>query len=284
MDFKPNEFFLGLVDFIAIFLPGCLLAALLLATEAYAPLFFKEPLYSLSQNDGSQLAFWVCFIFCAYALGNFLSSIASGLDTYSDKIRNQIYPHQEVIVKSYLIHKSLNSSNLSDKDKEYKNQILCHIEQNKNIEYQNFENNFLNNFLRKFFHFLFEFEWSSPLKLNAALPKVATIKPNTELEGAVNHYQWSSIILDTLYPAAADRVNRFMAASKFFRSLVVVFIIAFFLQLTHWLPETISKWIWLGLTVLSFREYVVQRQKSIQAAYRSILTLAHLPDKFKKEK
>lgn len=309
MDFKPNEFFLGLVDFIAIFLPGGLLAALLLAAEAQSPMFFKEPFYCQSQSDGSSLAFWVCFIFSAYTLGNFLSSVASGLDTYSDKIRDKIYPHKEGIVKAFLEHKGLDEKGLDrEKEKEQeekRKEIKNHINQDKSIEYEKFEKKFLENYCHKLLHCFFEFERQSPLKLNAALPKVANIKLNAELGGAVNHYQWSSIILDTLYPAAAERVNKFMAASKFFRSLVVVFALAFVCELFRCLIVTfrldvifgfihlpksvqIAHWswclAWLGLATLSFREYVVQRQKSIQAAYRAILTLAHLPDNFKKEK
>lgn len=235
MDFKPNEFFLGLVDFIAILLPGCLLAGIFLMAEAQTPIL-KEPLYCIGLKDGVTVFFGIGYLFTGYTLGYFLSSTASCLDIVYDSIRDLIYPDKEAEIYSFSAH---------------------------------------------LLHLFFELEWK--IKPNKALQQVEAIKPGKYLEGAVNHFQWSSIILDTYFPAAGEKASRSMAASKFFRSLVIVFLLAFALQWGQWLPKTISSSLWVGLTILSFREYVVQRQKSVQAAYRGMITFYHLPAEFKKE-
>jgi len=284
MDFKPNEFFLGLVDFTAIFLPGCLPTGILLAVEAQN-LLFKEPLYCIALQENSSTVFYVVYVFFAYTVGYFLSSIATFLDTWSDKIRHQIYPDDDFITKKYLKSIGIDLEDKSSENKQkienIKDGIACSKSSHKKY-FNEYKDIFLKNEFRQLTHFFFEFEWG--IKVNKVLEQVARIKPNHRLEGAINHFQWSSTVLDSIYPVAAEKSNRSMAASKFFRSLVIVFLLSLLFQLVHMLPQFISNCVWFGLALLSFREYVVQRQKSIQAAYRGIITFYTLPDKFKKDK
>ena len=160
--------------------------------------------------------------------------------------------------------------------------IKSMIAQGKNQEYKNFKKIFLQNYARNFLHFLFELEWK--LEESKTLPIVTYLKSKAGLESVLNNFQWSSIILDSMYPLAAEKSNRAMAASKFFRSLVIVFFVGLLLQLCECLPNKIPFWAWLGMMILSFREYVVQRQKSIVATYRAVLTFTSLPNTFKKDK
>ena len=64
-----------------------------------------------------------------------------------------------------------------------------------------------------------------------------------------------------------------MNASKFFRSLVIVFLIVFVLSIFYQSDIFYNQFILPGLMLLSFREYVVQRQKSIMMNYRAALIL-----------
>ncbi len=282
MDFKPNEFFLGLVDFIAILLPGCLLAGIFLMAEAQTPIL-KEPLYCIGLKDGVTVFFGIGYLFTGYTLGYFLSSVASILDTLFDEIRKQIYPFKEHLMAQYLDDRDIDAKNPINQ------QIIQSIKDNikkgdtKDAEtFNNYCEIFLANKLRKLFHFFFEVEWN--IKMDRSLEKIVCFKELVLPKmNDPNAYQWSILILDTYYPAAAQNVNRTMAASKFFRSLVPVFLLCFLFQWVQWIPDSISIWAWSGLALLSFREYVVQRQKSIQAAYRGMITFYHLPDKFKKD-
>ncbi len=95
MSFKPNEFFIGLVEFITILLPGAVLAFIVLLVEANHPVQTGHALYQYAFNDDKKIIFWVVVIFSSFGLGYFLSSIASGLDPLYDAIRKQFYPYDE---------------------------------------------------------------------------------------------------------------------------------------------------------------------------------------------
>jgi len=285
MDFKPNEFFLGLVDFIAILLPGCLLTGVLLMVDAT---ILKNKLYCFGLQSDTSVIFWVCYIFIAYTLGYFFSSIATGLDILFDMIKKQIYPYKLDIFKKYLKNKkNIDIKNESKENKKAIDAIKEAIKKGETTEANDFEAyclQYVKDCTRQFFHFIFELE--TTVKIDRSLEVAIEIKERT-LKGAerdLNAFQWGLLILDTCYPAAAEKANRTMAASKFFRSLVLVCVVSMLFQLAEWLPNTLPFWAWLGLTLLSFREYVVQRQKSIQAIYRGIITFYFLPDMFQKSK
>ncbi len=54
MDFKPNEFFIGLVEFITILLPGVVLALIVLLVEANHPVQSGRAMYQYAFADDTK--------------------------------------------------------------------------------------------------------------------------------------------------------------------------------------------------------------------------------------
>src|SRR2546428_5386066 len=82
MNFEPQKFFIGLMDFFSILLPGALLTYLL--KDALGPLFIGDGYYRLAGVQG-----WIVFLFAAYLLGHFIFLVGSWLldDHIYDPIR-----------------------------------------------------------------------------------------------------------------------------------------------------------------------------------------------------
>lgn len=269
MSFKPGEFFFGLVDFIAILLPGSLLAAILLVIDnlnkGWAGLDEKnQSLFQFANQNETAPVFWVSFAFASFGLGYFLSSISSGIDVLFDKIRAQLYPYKENLIEKIRKDKGID-------------EIPMEV-------YNKFCVDFTGSPVRRFFYFLLELEWKIKVDNSFDAAKNIMIENMGTNAGTTNTYKWSLAILDTQFPGFAEQVNKTMAASKFFRSLVVVFSMLLIFKLTGLLPPSFPWWPVIVFLVLSFREYIVQRLKSIQATYRGIITLYHLPEKLKGRK
>ncbi len=75
MDFEPQKFFVGLVDFFSILMPGVVLTYLLKDTAG--PWVLGTEYFSLHGAEA-----WVVLLFSSYLLGHFLFLIASLLDDY----------------------------------------------------------------------------------------------------------------------------------------------------------------------------------------------------------
>ncbi len=89
MTFEPQKFFIGLMDFFSILLPGALLSYLL--KDVLGPLFIGDGYYRLDGVQG-----WVVFLFSAYLLGHFIFLVGSWLldDHLYDPIRKATYDAQ----------------------------------------------------------------------------------------------------------------------------------------------------------------------------------------------
>lgn len=300
MEFKPNEFFLGLVDFITILLPGALLTGVLLAVDNshsgwYATNANKiGPLYCFGLDDGTSVIFWTGFAFTSFGLGYFLSSIASGLDVLSDNIRKELFPYKKLLFKQFLEQEKNKEigDNYEDPKLEIEDGKELLVVNNgtgtikiRKSEFDNFCKDFLSNGFRRFFHFLFELK--SEVSIDKSLEVVLSLKNSTlgKGESTINAYKWNLLLLETHCPVAAEQINRTMAASKFFRSLVVVFILLLLFLCFGVLPKSDSSLSIVSiLSIFSFREYIVQRQKSIEMAYKGLITLYFLPARFVKTK
>ena len=273
MNFKPNEFFLGLVEFITILLPGAALMTILLAVEAKHPLGMEHAAYTYAFSKDNNFVFWVSFVFISFGLGYFLSSFASGLDELYDRVRIQIYPYEEHIEKIF-------------KGKEKAVKAVEAVKDVKDVEavkaVKAFEEQYTGNLFRKCLHFLFEFETEVKIDKSFDEANKLFLTQHESVQFSSNTYKWASTLLETYYPNISEQANRIMAASKFFRSMVIVAAVLFVLQLLDYI--SLPKWISILLLILSFREYIVQRQKSTQMVYRSIVTLFYAPDKLKGEK
>lgn len=282
MDFKPNEFFIGLVEFITVLLPGAVLALIVLLVEANHHAQGNDAFYQYAFLEDTRIIFWVVFVFSSFGLGYFLSSIASGFDPIYDTIRKQYYPHTEDLnqrlnydwltenqKKEYLV--IYEQSVLPKKKKE---SAFEEITSDKEKVFEGYRIKYSNNYLRKLLSIIFNLDLN--IKIDRSYEEARKIL-NTQPESvrnATNTYKWAGTILEAHYPAISEQATRIMSASKFFRSIVLVSFIFLFLQLSH----QISFAFWeinCLILVLSFREYIVQRQKSVQKTYQSIVTLTY---------
>jgi 8-oxo-dGTP pyrophosphatase MutT (NUDIX family) len=82
MNFEPEKFFIGLMDFFSILLPGALLTYLLM--DSAGPTILGAVQYKkLSSTPG-----WVGFLFASYLLGHLIFLLGSWLDEIYDWFRN----------------------------------------------------------------------------------------------------------------------------------------------------------------------------------------------------
>ena len=77
MDFDPQKFFIGLMDFFSILLPGALLTWLFM--DDVGPLVIGENYSSLSETQA-----WAAFLFASYLLGHLIFLLGTWLDDFYD--------------------------------------------------------------------------------------------------------------------------------------------------------------------------------------------------------
>lgn len=85
---KPSEFYVGVLDFFAILLPGAIATAIL--QPKYGDLIIG-PLINL---PGDEAGPWAVFLVFAYFLGHLIFSLGSLMDPYYEKIRKKFYPDE----------------------------------------------------------------------------------------------------------------------------------------------------------------------------------------------
>src|SRR5437762_3450867 len=88
MSFEPKNFFIGLMDFFSILMPGALLTYYI-GNHSWECLFNKMPM-----PDGTQG--WIVFLFSSYLLGHFVFLIGAALmdECVYDKIRDTTFDKQ----------------------------------------------------------------------------------------------------------------------------------------------------------------------------------------------
>lgn len=79
MNFEPQKFVIGLIDFFSILLPGALLTYLL--KDKAGPLFLGGD-QKIVGTEG-----WMVFLFSSYLLGHFIFLLGSWLDEVYDVLR-----------------------------------------------------------------------------------------------------------------------------------------------------------------------------------------------------
>ncbi len=87
----------------------------------------------------------------------------------------------------------------------------------------------------------------------------------------INAFKWSCAVLLAQQPAMYAAVERFMAASKFFRSMIVVFCLAalIFICQGHIVLSIVA----VAFAVISLFNYIRQRDKAVEAAYHYVITI-----------
>ena len=84
---KPNDFFVGIIDFFAILLPGACGVAIL------EPLFTKHFLDEIISLPQSSVGLWALFMVLSYFLGHLIFLTGSSLDWFYNKVREKFNPY-----------------------------------------------------------------------------------------------------------------------------------------------------------------------------------------------
>lgn len=217
---KPNDFYLGIIHFFAVLVPGSIASALLGQKLHY------EFISMFSVVLRHQAAAWIAFLVCSYFLGHLIFLIGSWLDMSHESLRKSL--HDYCVNHTSLLAKGVNG-------------IL-------------------------------------KLKTNqAAYDGLETIRKaflEDDKTGAMNPIQWGKAVLLVKQPAALDEVNQLEADSKFFRSMVVVCVMAgaLFFCSANYYCAVLS----LLVATLCYIRYAERRIKSDSQTAFYIITMASI--------
>lgn len=198
---KPSEFYVGVLDFFAVLLPGAI------ATAVLAPRFGSLLLGPLLAEPTGEAARWLAFLVCSYFLGHMIFLVGSYVDPLYNLLRVRFHPYGN------------------------------------------------------------ESAYQCATRIRDSLV-------STDERKALNTFQWARSVLVSVSPAAVEDVHRLEADSKFFRSLLVVCILAslVFIRDGHCWEGVVT----LGMVVPCFVRYYERRLKSTTQAYIHIVTLQRL--------
>jgi len=198
---KPSEFFVGVIDFFAILLPGAI------ATAILAPVLGPAIVGRLFAAPTTEVGAWAMFLTSAYLLGHLIFLVGSYIDPFYNVLRKRLNP--------------------------YGNESAFQA---------------------------------------AARIRDAMVDPSEA--GALNPFQWSRSVLIASCPAAAEDVHRLEADSKFFRSIMVVCVMAAVVFAAS--GEGVDALFALALVLPCFFRYYERRLKSTTQAYLHVVTLHRL--------
>ena len=237
MDKKPGDFFIGIVNFFAILLPGALLAFcsidLVRDYHAIHPLVSEKTLAII--NGEAQK--WVAFIIASYLLGQFISLLGSFLD--------KVYG----VVLNFFLRKTKGKSDSNSKfwnRKWHENELLYLAATGIKESHAN---------------------------INVGHLYVLS----AEKLKTVNTFQWAKANTQLRFPEAVSEIHRLEADQKFFRGVVVILIIIFMLQLFKYELDLVEFVVLVTALLLSFWRYVDQRRKSTALAYIYLIAMERLP-------
>lgn len=269
MDQKPSDFFVGVIDFFAILLPGALLS------YAYMDLARADVLGKIlpaADGDARGLAL---FIFASYLLGHFIFLLGSELDFLYDSIRGRFYGDDNPVLEcalgiknKYLVVEPRFRINRSVvrklKLEGVPPEILELLAGMKKHDPKSKE---------EFLKCIKDLPWSHGISDHEPL-----ILKKAEVT-VINAFQWAKANIELRSPAAAVEVHRLEADSKFFRSLMVVIvlispIVIYNAALSHEaVGITLVVSALFSLLVLSFLRYLDRRRKGIKLAYYYLIAL-----------
>lgn len=195
---KPSDFFVGILDFFAILLPGAIVTAILAPRLEH---LVVGPLVKLPAGDA---AGWAAFLACAFFLGHLMFLIGSYIDPLYSRLRERRSPYGNT--SAYAC-----TTQIRDR----------------------------------------------------------LIDPGERV--ALNTFQWSRSVLIASAPSAAEDVHRLEADSKFFRSMMIVCVLAAIVLLGE--GHTLQGVAALILVPPCFARYYERRLKSTTQAYVHVITL-----------
>lgn len=198
---KPSEFYVGVLDFFAILLPGAIATAILL--PHYGSLVVGPLIPDFQSASARVLSFFVC----AYFAGHLIFLLGSYIDPLYNRLRERLNPYGN------------------------------------------------------------ESGFQCATRIRDSLI-------SADERRALNTFQWSRSVLLALNRPAAEDVHRLEADSKFFRSLLVLCLVAAiaFGVRRQWPQGAVA----MLLVVPSFARYYERRLKSTTMAYIHVITLHRL--------
>ena len=195
---KPGEFFVGILDFFAILLPGAIATAILAPRFAH---LVVGPLFELPAGD---VAHWGAFLACAYFLGHLLFLVGSFIDPLYNRLRERFVPY--------------GNESAYQRARDIRDRFIDPVEAK-----------------------------------------------------ALNTFQWSLAMLVASSPVAAEDIRRLEADSKFFRSMIVVCLLAAAVLFVE--GHALQGWVALLLVPPCFGRYYSRRLKSTTQAYLYVITM-----------
>jgi len=84
---KPSEFYVGILDFFAILLPGAIATAILAPRLGQ---FVIGPLVALPTSEPGN---WAAFLVCAYFIGHLIFLVGSYIDRFYNTVRQRLNPY-----------------------------------------------------------------------------------------------------------------------------------------------------------------------------------------------
>lgn len=226
MSFKPTDFFIGVIDFFSVLLPGALLVYFFMAQGYAAPLFGNGRIFPEPKTTAEQ---WIIFLVAVYITGNMVFLVASMLldgFVYDRYLRNIFFK------KNF--------------DLSYK--TATHIRE----------------------QYIGSDAWVSRLRTSGSLCAEDTERiVESKKIYILNTFKWAQHYLALNAPALLSEVRKIEADSKFFRSLVIVFLIISGVLFFH--AQWISAVICLALSFLCLYRYGQLRYKCTERAYELII-------------
>jgi len=235
MGFEPNKFFIGLMDFFSILLPGAIVTYIVRGEIGHRLLGDSYP-----DLEGSAAV--AAFLLVAYLAGHIVFMLGTYLDPFYDRLRK-----------------------LRPVPADREARLLTRVRARMRA--------FARHPLRRLASLVFGARTMDDL----ALDQVKSLK-QTHLgtaAQAINAFQWSKATLLLEHPEAFAKIERLEADSKFFRSLVVLFLASVVGALV--IQEFVLAAVVAVLAVLAFWRYADQRLKSVTHAYWYVMTLKMEP-------
>lgn len=231
MDFKPQSFFIGIVDFFSVWMPGAILTWFL-TVRFYDPYPSIQEFLQLPAHPAARVAL---FLVITYIAGSILFGISSLLDPlYDKKLRKLFMP----------------------KDREC---LDLEVKTATAIKEQ----------------FIHSDAWIETLYQQGKLSRQQYRKiSGKESRAIINTYKWVQHYFLFKYPDALQDIKKLEADSKFFRSLVLTFLIMSVTLFATGYP--VPGAILLALSLMSLYLYSTNRYKATIRAYKLMTTWYHL--------
>lgn len=228
MKLKPQDFYIGVVDFFSVILPGALVTYFLMG-QLYRDVFGPVKTFPVPETETQQ---WIVFLLTTYIIGHIIFLIASFLDkrVYDKYLRNRFF------------------------------------KKNFDLGYHTATA------IRE--QYIFADSWITRLIHDKRLTEEESKDLlNKERREIVNTFKWAQNFLAVKFPETLVNIRKLEADSKFFRSMVIAFIIigAVLLVTSEWLSGAC----FFVLSLLSLFRYGDMRYKSTQKAYELIITINH---------